>query len=302
MKTLLRITFGFLFLSLLVGETALAGDSQGDGNRGKWEIGVAAGFNSLHLDTAYNHTYSPGFLYGGTEIVTSTATQVLDIRGKNTVGLSLVVNRFITEKIGIQLWGEFFKTPFRGMNNSYYTYLQYIDYPPPNYTPVLLTREDHMDWPPETDGYLKQITFALNLLARLNPGHGVTVDISGGPVFFLYSGEVSRIGFTRYSFLHYILVPHLYKLSASIKSTVKPGLNIGGELNVSLLRNLVLFFSSRYYFRSNASSEIHLKEMLNTDEGYSPVPVETFEAQMNLQPLKINLSFLRLSAGLKLRL
>lgn len=302
MRTILKVFFVFLCICILVGKTALANDSVGEEKRDKWEIGVAIGFAAPHLDTSYDHTYSPGFLYGGTEVITSTATQVLNITDKNSMGLSMVLNRFITGKIGIQLAAEFHKTPLRGMNNSYDTYLQYINYPPPEYKAKTLTRKDHMDWPPETDGSLKQITVGLNLLTRFNPGRAVTVDLSVGPSLFQFSGEVYQIGFTRYSFLHYGLVSHLFRLSASIKSTIKLGLNIGGEVNISLLRDLALFVSCRYYFCPNVSSEIRLKEMLNTNGGYSPIPIDVFESKMNLQPLKIDPSFLSLSAGLKLTL
>jgi hypothetical protein len=302
MKTILKVAFVFLFIYILVGKTDLTGDSKEQESWEKWEIAAAVSLAAPHLDTSYKHVYSPTFMYASNEIVTSTAIQVLNITDKNSTGVSMLLNRFVTEKIGIQLVGEYHRTPLGGTNNSYYTYLQYIDYPPPNYSAKLLTSENHMDWPQETDGFLKQATFGLNLLARLNPGRTVTVDISGGPCLFHFKGEISQIGFTRHVFAHFILVPNMYKLSAAISSTVKLGLNIGGEVNVSLMRGLAIFVSCRYFLGTKASSDIHLKEVLNTNEGYSPVPVEGFEAQMNLQPLKVNPSFLSLSAGLKLKL
>ena len=77
------------------------------------------------------------------------------------------------------------------------------------------------------------------------------------------------------------------------------GFNIGGELNIPLLRGVSLFLTLRYFYCPPASTEIHLEEIEFFISGTSTI--DEVESIMKPQPLKINPSFLILNAGFKLR-
>lgn len=289
----------FLVLSILLGKTVTSASSPTEGSRCKWELGVGIGFNMPWLNTTYKHTYSPIFGFDSPDDFFSTASQVLNITHKKDTerSLSFILNHMITRKLGIQLLGVFHNTQLHGTDNSYYSYLEYTAYFWPSSNPTLVTREYDEIWP-DTGGSLKQSTFSLNLVTRFYLGPAVTFDLSGGPGFFAFNGELSSLGCTiikpRHSWLDYF--PD--KVIFSIKG-IKLGVNIGGELNVPIVRSVSLFLTLRYFYCPPTSTEIHLEEIEFFISGNSTI--DEVESIMNPRPLKINPSFLILNAGFKLR-
>ncbi|NIM17912.1 MAG: hypothetical protein GTO45_38515 [Candidatus Aminicenantes bacterium] len=304
MKTIRWAVFciGILISSLCASAASSTGSTEG--NRDKWELGIGIGFNIHFLSSTYNHTYSPLFYYIWAFDSISNASQVLDITNKNDIGLSVMVNYMITKKLGIQLLGEFHKNTLKGRDNFYSTYLEYLYSPYPLITPFYVVRGENIDWAAETDGHLTRYTLGLNVVTRFYWGHGLNVDLSGGPGFFMFNGEVSPLGYTYYYSDRISWYKNLFQLKASIKPTIRLGLNIGAELNVSLLRRVIFFFSCRYFFCPMASSEIYINEVLSSwipGSGSQQEFIEKITSIMSLRTLKINPSFLSLSTGFKLR-
>lgn len=285
----------FVIIVSMIGVSAASPIS----HRYKWELGAGIGFNIPFINTTYYNTYSPVFSFDSPDIFISTASQVLNITNKKDTGISFsfMVNRLITKKWGIQLLGVLHKTPLNGTDNSYYNYLEYTAYFYPDFNPTLVTREYDEKWP-DTGGYLKQSTISLNVMTRLYPGSGITIDFSAGPGIFAFKGDISSLGYTIYKPRHTFLDYYPDKLNVSING-VKLGLNIGGELNIPLFRNFHVFFTCRYFYCPNASTEIKPEEIIYFIGGNSTL--DDISSVMNPRDLKINLSFLHLNAGFKLR-
>jgi hypothetical protein len=300
LKTKVKLLFVLFLVSglLSVGTVTFAALPK-EGCWNKWELGVGIGFNMPLLDTTYNHTYSPIFAFSSPDDFFSTASQLLNITHKedSELNLSFILNHLITKKLGIQLLGVFHKTQLYGTDNSYYSYLEYTAIFWPSINPTLVTREYDELWP-DTEGSLKQSTFCLNLVTRFHLGPTVSVDLSGGPGLFVFSGELSSLGYTIYKPRHSWFDYYPDKVTFSIKG-LKLGLNIGGELNVPLMRGISLFLTLRYFYCPSSSTEINLEEIEFFIGGTSTI--DEVESIMNPGPLKINPSFLILNAGFKLR-
>lgn len=300
MKTKVKFIFVlFLLLGILLATTGIYAASPAGGSGCKWEFGVGIGFNMPGINTTYNHTYSPIFAFDSPDDFFSTASQVLNIRHmKDTeLNFNFILNHLITEKLGLQLLGVFHKTLLHGTDNSYYSYLEYTAYLYPDFNPTLVTREYDEIWP-DTEGSLKQTTFCLNLVTRFYLGPAVSFDLSGGPGLFAFNGDLSSLGYTIYKPRHSWFDYYPDKVTFSIKG-FKLGFNIGGELNVPLLRSVSLFLTLRYFYCPSSSTEINLEKIEFLISGNSTI--DEVESIMNPRPLKINPSFLILNAGFKLR-
>ena len=297
-RALLYLLLMFVFLVGSWGFTSAAvkGDS-----RNKWELGIGVDLNVSFLDTTYQTSYSPLFKYSGVDDYLSAAAQVLNFTPqKNTeLGTIFTVNYLLTEKIGIQLFGEFHKTSIGGTGNFFYSFLQYTDCPYPSMVPTLYTIEKNESWP-DTIGTLKQSTLSLDMMARFNLGMGFNFDISGGPSFFFLNGEASSIGYLFWTTSHFMRVEFNYPIKFSFKPSMKLGLNIGGELDILLLPHTVFFLTARFFYSPIAASEIELKEIFRFEVNIRDC-IDEIMSTMNLQPIKINPSFLIFGTGIKIR-
>ncbi len=299
-------TIWFITLCLCISTSSISafGDSAGE-NPGKWELGVGLGMQICSLSITYNSTYSPPMDHIHSVVpVSSTASQVLDIAGKKDIQPRLIVilNRLMSKKLGIQLLGVFYKSTFEGRDNSLSASLDYWFYSWVDSKQHYGSREESRDWTVETDGYLKRNTFSLNLLTRFCLSRHLTVDFSGGLTFFQFSGQVFPLGYAFFITDKASLYLSTYKLILSIEPTVRLGLNIGGELNMSITGSFLLYFTVRYFFCLEASADTRIQKRLNptqTDLIYNVL--EESRAIINPQPIKINPSFLNLGVGLKLR-
>lgn len=304
MKTKVKFIFViFLVSGILLSKTRISADSSTGSSRHKWELGVGIGFNMHSIDATYNHTYSPIFRYSSPDDLFSTASEILNFKHEKSMGLNLMLNRMITKKVGIQLLAEYHKTTLQLTNNSFYYYLEYTDYPYPDFNPTLVTREGYntaWDWL-DSGGYLKQTSLGLNLLTRFYLSDAITFDFSGGPCFFGLRGEASSLKYLYWVFAHFILTNHSIVLKFSYKSAVRLGLNFGGEMNIPILRSLIFFLTCRYFYCPTVSSEIRFKEIIQPQSYILRDYIDEIISVMNPGPLKMNPSFLNLNAGFKLR-
>lgn len=212
------------------------------------------------------------------------------------IGSGIEIERIHWEKIGIQLLGDFHDTQLQGTNNFEYIHLRFSYKPYPDFQPRIIHMDDWFSMK-DTEGYLKQKTFSLNMLARFPLAHWINLDVSGGASLFLYSGKAEPIGYIHHIFAHDIFVTHPYRYDFSIPATTTLGANIGEELNIALGRHLILFASCRYYRSFGGSSEIKLTSKLFQSAPQDEEELRIIEQRLNLGPLKLKPSFFSMKIG-----
>jgi len=269
----------------------------------KWELGIFMGLNVPDFDITYTTSYSPLLKNTGQVEYLSAASQVLNIHPekKTDLGFGILLNHFFSKKTGIQLLGQYHKTTLKGTGNTFYSYIQYTAYPYPDFNPTIITVEKNEAWP-DTDGSIKNYTFSLNIITRLKLGKENSIDLSAGPSFFNIKGEASSLGYLYWFMAHEIRVPFNYPIKFSFKSLMKLGVNLGIELNISLLSRLKLFINARYYLAPSTSNQLELVEILNFRALQAKIEdyIDEITSTMDLLPIKINPSFLIFSGGIKL--
>jgi hypothetical protein len=261
----------------------------------RWEFGAAV--SAAFLDATFHHEYSPQvYNYTVTEL-DSLVKQHVNIKGKNALGVELMLNAFIGKKIGIQFLGNFHNTQLQGTDNLEHIHLRFSYKPYPDFHPRIVYKDEWFSMK-DTEGYLIQKTFSLNMIVRFPLARWIDLDISGGASLFLFSGEAEPIGYIYHGFAHFIFVSIPYSFAFSIPATAAPGANVGEELNVAVGRHLILFASCRYYHSFGGSSKIKLTSNLNQPDSQDQENLRIFEQRLNLGPLKIKTSFFSMKIGL----
>jgi len=264
----------------------------------QWEFSLGGSFNVPSLNNTYNPVYSPVLEYLSGAV--TEASQELNLKGKNSGGLFLAVNHLFNPNFGIQAAAGFHKTSLKGSGNSYHVHLEYTAFYPPDYTPTAGTFDRNIALP-NTDGHINQLTLALNLLARFDIGSQLHVDLSGGVSYFRFKGEASTLGYSFYwEGGHSVMFSEFYQLSFTIEPASKIGVNIGGVLNVKLSNMISLFLDCRYFYCSDVSADVNLKEILNPGDIIVMKTLAEITTEMNLPQIQINPSFLSLASGIKL--
>lgn len=248
------------------------------------------------LGTTYHHEYSPEvYNYTVTELE-SLVKQQVNIKGKSALEVELKLNAFIGNRIGIQFLGDFHDTRLKGTDNSEYIHLRFIYRPFPTFNPTIHHKDEWLSMK-DTDGYLRQKTFSLNMLVRFPVARWLDLDISGGASLFLYSGKAEPVGYIHHMFIKDIFVSNPYRFDFLIPATTALGANIGEELSVACGRHMIFFAGCRYYHSFAGSSQIKLIRDLNSasqDQEW----METVQERLNLWPLKIKPSFFSMKVGL----
>lgn len=269
-------------------------------NKKKFELTAAVSTNFPFLDTSYRHQYTTPFLYGQD---VSSASQILTLEGRRSLGVSLAFNYFPHENFGLQILLDYSKSTIEGENTPYQLSFEYTSYLPPDYIPRQQTYESSLDWP-DTEGYIKHLSLSLNGISRFKIGKEVFASLSAGLSYHSISGRASSLGYSKFWLGgHSVLFNENYKFEFSFEPASKIGINVGGEVSIDLSEMVCFAVGYRYFYCSPILSDIHLEEIINEDEIIITLKesFEQVEEHMNLEPAEINPSFMLIHIGLKFK-
>jgi hypothetical protein len=161
----------------------------------KWEIGVSAGLGPQVTGT-YEHRF-PTALPGHPEAV-GTGGQDVRLRGETGDNLAVSLTRTLGRKMGVQLVFAAARAPRGGVSSDYAWTLHYTSRQPPDYQPQPLDVVGSTPWP-RTDGTLRQLALAANLVVRYPVYERLTLAFSGGVAVQRFEGEIAPLGVTLFS-------------------------------------------------------------------------------------------------------
>jgi hypothetical protein len=142
----------------------------------------------------------------------------------------------------------------------------------------------------------------LSLRARFPIGSSATLGLSAGPTLHRVSGDLQSLAWTHFFFGgHAVLFEDTFRLGADLPGAWKPGLGLGGELDVRLSGKLSLVLDARYFLVGEVELQPKLAVILNPDEVIRSMSLEEIAAQLPLAPMRLDPSFFSTSAGLRLR-
>ncbi len=257
------------------------------------EFGMGWSFYSPGLDTSYVHRYSPLYISGGT--YASLAEQVLNIKAKNTNGLSALFNFFPVSNIGVQFLADYFKAPLEGVNAPYAASIT-GRHPMPDHTVQTLSYAGETEWP-ATEGDIREIVLSLNAIVRLPLTRSLSLSLSGGPSYFYSEAKTGFIGYTKFrTGDDRRLYIQTFNLGYEFGPQSRLGFNLGAEIAFRLSGTISIVGDYRYFKCGGAETPLHL-----TPTDILTDPVEQVENTMGLGSLKIDPSFSRLNLGIKFR-
>jgi hypothetical protein len=269
-------------------------------NEKKYELTAAVNMNYPFLRTSYRSEYSTPFMYGQD---VSSASQILNLEGRRSLGVSVAFNYFPHQNFGLQILLDYFKSTIEGENDPYELSFEYTAYFPPSYIPQQVTYESSLNWP-DTEGHLKQLSLSLNGIGRFIIEENISASLSAGLSYFQVSGRASSLGYSKFWLGgHSVLFNQNYQFEFSFEPTSKIGINVGGEVSIDFSEMVCFAVGYRYFYCSPILGDIHLEEIINEDEIIRSLE-ESFqqvEEHMNLEPAEINPSFGRIHIGLKFK-
>lgn len=280
----LRALGVFLFLAIL----AAAGPLRAD-------VHVEMGFGWSMISPAFSTSYLNHFtppMTPAANAVSSSATQTVRLSGKIGFGLSGFFNVLFGERCGIQVLVDSFRPGLGGSNSAYDVNLTYY-VTDPNDT-FVYTKQGA--WP-NSRGDFSETTFSLNGIVRFPVARDLSLDFSAGATAFNLKGQATPIGFWSFRLDQPGGVDTLYiktyQLVYDFGARTTYGLNLGGDIALTLMRFMVLSLDLRYFYSGSANFQMRVNE----NEGLED-PAEPIEAAMHLGSIRVNPSYLRLGLTL----
>jgi len=247
----------------------------------------------------YTSQYSPPFPF--VEHI-SSAQQTLTLDGQRGYGFEAGFNVFPTPRVGFQVLADFFRADLCGANSPYPVSLSYTAGQPPDNIPRPFTYDRTLSWP-DTEGSVKELALAFNVVLRWRLEGAVRGTVSGGPGYFNIRGNAAPLGYTNFRLGgHSVLFPETYGVGFAIDPVAKLGINVGGDVNVRLVGNLSFRADYRYFRAGETTALIRITGPVNPEEVLFPQTVAEIEAALAPRPLTFNPSFWRVVFGITLGL
>jgi hypothetical protein len=264
-----------------------------------WEIGVSAGWGPQFTGT-YAHRF-PAALADHPE---ASGAGVQDVRLAGETGNSLAasVTRMLGHHLGVQLVLAAARSPLGGPSSNYAWSLDYMSRQPPDYTPQPVNVTNSTPWP-ATDGRVRQVALAANVVFRYPMYEKVSVSFSGGIGVLRFDGEISPLGVTLFSEGgHATLLPETYRVRAAFGPDYTPGLDLGTEFAWRAGNCLGVAFEVRYFAAQSVRLAPHVDRVLdNAAVVHQTTPAE-LNAQAPLQRVTFDPSFGMALLGIRYRI
>jgi hypothetical protein len=278
------------FLLIASAPVAAAGDV---------DLSLAASWLVPALDARYMHSFTPSVEFEPPS--SGTAGHTLDLAGENGYGLRGTIGIELSRRLGLELLVARARHDAAGPSTAYAYRFDYTARQPPSNEPRTFTRESEQPWP-DAFARLRQLVLGLSLHARFPIGRSATLGLLAGPTLHRVSGEMESLAWTHFYFGgHAVLFEDTFRLGADLPGAWKPGLGLGGELDVRLGGRWSLVVDARYFLAGEAEVQPKLAIVRNSNEVIRSMSLEEIASQLPLAPLRLDPSFLAASAGLRLR-
>jgi hypothetical protein len=231
------------------------------------------------------------------------AGQTLLLDGGSAAGVEVGFNCLVSRSAGLQVLVGYDRLPLGGRNGPYSGRLDYTASQPPKYVPQSYTARWSSAWP-DTSGTLRQLTLAVNAMARWAAGRRLAGSVSAGLAVFDVRGSAQSLGYTSSYFGgHAVLFGNEYKLAFALERARSMGFDVGGALEVRLAGRARIVADLRYFDGADLTPAVAVRETVNADEIYVQT-VTLDDIQRDLQPPAPRLSpaRVRLLIGLAIAL
>ena len=264
----------------------------------QWEIGLSVGSGALAAGT-YQHRYTPTL--SNHPEATGEAGQDVKLNGEMGTALAASVTRMLGRRLGVQFMLAATRSPFGGPSSDYSWTLLYLTRQPPDYQPRPIEVTGSVPWP-ATDGELRQVVAAANLLARFPLLDRVSLSLSGGVSVQRLEGDISPLGVTLFTEGgHATLFSETYRVGVALEPAYTPGLDAGAEIVWELSSHVSLAIEARYVAARSTQLKATVEKVLNNDEViHQATPAELAE-RAPLQRVEIDPSFGAVWAGVRYR-
>jgi hypothetical protein len=262
--------------------------------------GLAVWFPSL--ETTYDASYTPSRVGGIGQLFDlpdprSRANQELSLQGETSLGFGAGLNVYPHEILGFQFLIDRARVGVDGENPPHTVELTYDTIAFPSSDRVVRTTSFAFD-SPDTVGSLSQTSVSFNATARFGRSGIVGGSFSGGLTYFRLRVEADRIG-AHAAWLggHAVLFSELYEASITTGTAEAFGFNLGGQVDLYLGSRVALFLDARLFLAPETEVEVALNELVSTN--VVTVPLSRIDTFLDLPPLAVDPSFLRVLFGVK---
>jgi hypothetical protein len=289
----------FLRLALLLATTVPAGPALGQPAEPRWEVGVSLGagpqmtgiFKHRYTLTLADHPEATGF-----------AGQDVSLRGDTGVTLAASVTRMFDHHLGLEFVLAAARAPLGGSSSDYAWALQYTSRQPPDYQPQPLEVTGSTPWP-TTDGRLRELALAANLVVRYPVYDKLSVSFSGGIAVQRFEGEIHPLGVTLFfEGSQATLSSETYRVRVAFGPVYTPGLDLGSEFVWRLDDRLSLAFEVRYFAAQSVRLTPEVDRVLNNGEVIDQATPAELNQQAPLQHVEFDPSFGAVFAGIRYRI
>jgi len=247
-----------------------------------WEVGVSVGAGPQITGT-YEHRFTPS-LSGHSE-ATGFAGQDVRLRGGTGITLTASVTRSLSRRLALQFVLAAARAPLAGPSSDYVWTLDYTSRQPPDYTPRPVEVTGSVAWP-TTDGEMRRLAAAANLVVRYPLYERVSLAFSGGVSVQRLEGELSPLGVTLFrEGGHSTLSAETYSVEVALRPAYVAGLDLGTEFAWQLSARTSLAFELRYF----AAPSTRLDAVMNrvVDNGGAVHPTTPSELNAVAPPHRV---------------
>ncbi len=228
-----------------------------------WEVGVSVGVGPQITGTC-EHRFTPS-LPGHPE-ATGFAGQDVRLRGETGTTLTASLTRWLGRRLGLQFVLAAARAPLAGPSSDYAWTLDYASRQPPDYTPQPVEVTASVPWP-ATDGEVRRLAGAANIVVRYPLYERVSLAFSGGVSVQRLEGELSPLGVTLFSEGgHSTLSAATYSVRVALRPAYVAGLDLGTEFAWQLSARTSLAFELRYFAAPSVRLEASVDRVLNNGE------------------------------------
>ncbi len=264
-----------------------------------WEIGLSVG-SGPQMTGTYQHRFTPAL--ANHPEATGTAGQDVRLRGDTGTALAASVTRMVGRHLGVQFVLAAARAPLGGPSSDCAWTLHYTSRQPPDYHPQPLDVTGSVAWP-TTDGELRQLALAANLVVRYPLYDRVSLAFSGGASVQRLEGELSPLGVTVFSEGgHSTLFAETYRVRVALQPAYSVGLDLGTEFAWRLSSSVSLAFELRYFAASSTQLRAKVDRVLNNAEVIHQATPAELNAVAPVQRVEFDPSFGAALVGLRYRI
>jgi hypothetical protein len=264
-----------------------------------WAIGVSAGWGPQFTGT-YQHRF-PATLADHPE-ASGAGGQDVRLSGETGNSLAASLTRMLGHHLGVQLVLAAARSPLGGPSSNFAWSLDYTSRQPPDYAPQPVNVTNSTPWP-ATDGRVRQLALAANVVFRYPLYERVSVSFSGGIAVLRFDGQISPLGVTLFSEGgHATLLPETYRVRATFGPNYAAGLDLGTEFAWRVGARLGLAFEVRYFAAPSVQLDPKVDRVLNSTEVVHQTTPAELNAQAPLERVEFDPSFGMVLLGVRYRI